>query len=170
MSLDYCIPMFTLTDLILVGLLTFFSALGFLWGLIQAIGALLGLFFGFWAALNLYQPAGDWLAANLIHQPIVSRVLAFILIFLIVSRLVGLLFWLVNKIFKLISLIPFLGSINRLGGLILGLAEGAIILGVAIYLLVHLAPNYTWLIAPLNNSQVAHYLVWLAQFLTNFLS
>jgi hypothetical protein len=50
--------------------------------------------------------------------------------------LIGFVFKLADGVFKIISILPFLKSINALLGGILGLVEGVVILGGIIYLIV----------------------------------
>ncbi len=161
--------MFTLTDLVLVGIIIFFATLGLVLGLIQAIGALIGLAVGIWTALAFYVPVASWLEPMLIGNTTAAQILAFIALFLITSRLIALAFWVINKIFKLLALIPFLGSINRIGGFLLGIIEGILFCGISIYVVVNLSHEAGWLIESLNQSQVAHSLVWLIHYLTNLI-
>ena len=161
--------LFTLTDVILVAIIIFFASLGLILGLIQAIGALIGMSVGVWSALTFYVPVAGWFEPYLIGNETAAQVIAFVTIFILTSRLVGLVFWLINKIFKLISLIPFLGSINRIGGFLLGLIEGVLISGISIYVIVRIAPDAVGLIDALDGSKIAHSLVWLIQFLTNLI-
>lgn len=160
---------FTLTDVILIVILAIFVIGGFVLGLIQAIGALVGLVFGAWVAANSYLPVADWLTPIILGHSGTAKVIAFTVIFILVNRLVGLLFWLINKAFNLISIIPFLKSINRLGGVILGLIEGVLVLGLIIFVIAKFAPDISWLADNLNQSKVAHWLVLATQFLTNLI-
>lgn len=123
---------FTLLDVIIIAVLAFFGAMGFFLGLIQGIGALIGLVLGLKLAGLYYLKVADFLTPILLGNAGWAKVVAFILIFTIANRLIGLLFYFINKIFKLIAIIPFLGTINRFGGLVLGLIEGIIILSFSL--------------------------------------
>ncbi len=160
---------FTLADVILIALILVFVMIGFVMGLIGAIGALVGLVAGIWVANNFYLPVADWLAPHILGNVGLAKSIAFIAIFLIVNRLVALVFWLVNKIFDIISIIPFLKTINRVGGMFLGLVEGVLILGTGIYAIAKFAGSTEWLITALNASRVAHFLVLATQIFTNLL-
>ncbi|MEK7653331.1 MAG: CvpA family protein [Patescibacteria group bacterium] len=158
--------LFTLVDLILVAILVFFAAFGFALGFIRTLGAVLGIIAGFWAASNFSGAAADWILPIFLGNLWAAKITAFVVVFILVDRLVGLIFWLVEKFFNLVSIIPFLKSINRLAGLVLGLVGGVLILGVAIFAVAKFGGNFSWLVGPLNGSKVAHALVWLTQFLT----
>jgi uncharacterized membrane protein required for colicin V production len=78
-------------------------------------------------------------------------------------------FHLLDRAFRLISIIPFLKSINRLGGVILGAIEGLLTIGIIIYVIAKFAPDSGFVTNTLNGSQVAHWLVASAVWLTNLL-
>lgn len=63
-----------------------------------------------------------------------ARFVAFVVIFIVVNRLVGWLFKIADGLFRILSLLPFVKSINGLLGAILGFFEGAIVLGGIIWL------------------------------------
>ncbi len=139
---------------------------GFIWfgvwfGFIHTLGALLGTIAGAWLAGLLYLPVfsliidwtgydNDWL-----------KILIFFIIFIIVNRLVGFVFYLLDRIFRFISFIPFLKTINRLGGAALGLLEGALILGLVLYFAGSVSLPI-WLLQAIANSDIAQSLIVLA--------
>ncbi|MEK7167845.1 MAG: CvpA family protein [Patescibacteria group bacterium] len=161
--------MFSLVDVILIVIVLVFALTGFAWGLIQGIGALVGLAAGIFAATNYYFILAGWLTPIFLGNAVLAKIVAFIAIFAIANRLVGLVFWIINKTFNIIAIIPFIKPINRIAGLILGLAEGIIITGVSLYVIAKFGGNIPWLAETLNNSQVAHWLVSATQFLNSFL-
>jgi uncharacterized membrane protein required for colicin V production len=61
------------------------------------------------------------------------NVLVLIILFLIVNRLVGFIFWLLDRVFSIITRLPFISSLNRLLGALFGLLEGIVALGIAFY-------------------------------------
>lgn len=160
---------FTFLDVVLIAVLLVFIITGFILGLIQGIGALVGVFAGAWLAGRYFMVWGDWLAPFFFGQVVAAKIIAFVLIFILVNRLVGFLFYLINRVFRLISIIPFLKSINRLGGLILGLIEGVLVLGLIIYVMAKFASDIEWLAIALGNSMVARWLVSLASIAIQFL-
>lgn len=121
-----------LFDLILVLILGGFILFGLWFGLIHTLGSLIGVVVGSWIASNSYIYIADkfswlWGTGNF------TKLIIFIIIFIIVNRLVGLGFYLIEKVFNIISIIPFLKSINRLAGGLLGLAEGVLVLGTILF-------------------------------------
>ena len=132
-----------LVDVILGFILLGFVGAGLKDGFVHTLGRLLGAILGFLAArawsiyfvgfLGIFMSAG-W-----------ARLVAFIIIFIVITRLAGLLFKLVDGVFTIIKILPFLKSIDKLLGAILGFFEGLIILGGIIYLVLtfHLSPTLT---------------------------
>ncbi|MFA5047810.1 MAG: CvpA family protein [Patescibacteria group bacterium] len=158
---------FTIVDVILIVIVLIFALVGFASGLVQAVGTIIGIFVGAWVASHYFVLLGDWLTPIVLGHALVAKIIAFIILFILVSRLIGLIFHLLDKAFKIISIIPFLKSINRLGGMLLGLVEGALVVGLIVYVIAKLAPDWTWVKNDLNGSQIAHYLVWVAKVLTD---
>ncbi len=159
---------FTLIDVILIAIVLFFGAGGFFFGFIGTVGSLVGLSLGTWAAGRYFSPVADWLTPIFLGHSDTARVVAFILIFILINKIIGLIFYLIGKVFNLISIIPFLKSINRLAGLILGLIEGALVVGLVIYAVAKFTPALPWLSDGLNKSIIAHYLVAVVAFLSTW--
>jgi len=161
--------LFTLTDVILIVIVLAFSMLGFFMGLISAIGALIGIVGGFWLASIYLSDFATWLAPYVLGNEGLAKTIAFILIFTLANRIVSLIFWIVNKVFHLVSIIPFLKSINRFGGALLGFIEGVLITGTVLFVIAKFSPDIVWLVKSIDGSKIAHLLVWTTQFLTNFI-
>jgi len=156
---------FTLVDVILLLIVFAFVLLGFVFGLIKTIGSLVGLVAGTWLAGHYFQPLAEWLAPIIGGNEAIGRVVAFLIIFTIINRLVVFIFHLLDRAFGLLSFIPFAKLINRLGGLLLGLAEGVLTLGVMIYVLSKFLSESDFIKNTIGDSQVAHYLVFVAKWL-----
>ena len=156
---------FTFIDIILIGIVIVFVVSGFVMGLIQGIGALIGLAAGFWAAMRYFSAFGDWLTPIFMGHGIWAHIIAFILIFVLANRLVGLIFWLIERVFKIISIIPFLKSINRLGGAVLGLVEGILVCGLILGFLFGYFGELGWIKDNLSGSTVAHWLAFTAGYI-----
>ena len=150
---------FTLIDVILILLVFSFVAIGFGLGLVRSIGALIGLIIGTYIAGRYFMSAADWLTPIFLGRELLSRVVAFILVFFIVNRLVVLIFYFFTKGLNVLSFIPFAKIINRLGGLILGLIEGVLTVGMMIYVIAKLMPNVDLIQNNFSNSRVAYFLV-----------
>ncbi len=158
----------TILDLILVLILFLFIAFGFALGLVQTIGALIGVFLGAWAAGIWYEPFGLWLEPIMLGNENLARIIAFIAIFFIINRLVGLAFYIINKIFNLISIIPFTKSLNRILGAFLGALEGVLVLGLILYFVSRFVFS-DWVINILSESRMATFLVKIAEILAPLL-
>lgn len=155
---------FSWFDLLLI--LTVFGYVwgGFWTGLIQAVGGVVGLFLGQILASRYYEHYATAVAPIFNGNQVLGKVIAFILIFLIVSRLVGVIFWFVNKIFNFFAIVPGLKFINRLGGGIFGFIEGALFVGITLQFLVRL-PISTAFATTLADSNVAKYFLNLTAWL-----
>ncbi len=120
----------SLLDILLWAVLLGFAAKGFMKGFVREVCSLLGLVIGGWAAFTYYQSAGAVLG-KLIHlPPMATSVAAFLCILLAI----GLLFFLVGHLLTVILKIALLGGINRVGGVIFGLMQGALLLSIVLYL------------------------------------
>ena len=145
-------------DISLLALLGGFVLYGFWFGIIHMIGSLLGMVVGTIVAGRMYGPVGAWLMPFVGGNANLGRVIAFFLVFVLVSKLVGLLFWVIEKIFKFISVIPFLKTFNRLLGAGFGLLEGTLGLGLAVFFASRF-PISAVSEAALQGSKVAHALL-----------
>ena len=145
-------------DIGLIIILFFFVATGFRYGLIITFGTLVGLIAGVYVGGMYFERVGAFLLDIFAGNENLAKVVAFVLIFLLTARIVGLVFWAINKAFKIISVIPFLSSFNRLGGALFGFLEGAIFLGVAL-MFVDKYPFSDSIIPAVQASEVAQWLL-----------
>lgn len=137
------------------------SAFGFVWGgfwtgLIQSIGGVIGLFLGQFIASRYYENFAGAVAPVFGGNAIASKVFAFILIFLFVTRLTGLVFLFVNKIFHLFAIVPGMKFVNKLGGAIFGFIEASLFIGISLQFLSRL-PISAGLAETIKNSAIATY-------------
>lgn len=137
-------------------------------GFIEALGSLVGIILGAWLGGIFYKDIGDYLAPFLFGSKNFAYVLSFVIIFVVISKIVGIIFWFLNKIFHIIAIIPFLKTINRVAGAILGLVGAVLILGIILIFLLHF-PFSSWLTAQLAKSQIAMWLMAIAKVLTPLL-
>lgn len=156
-------------DIILLILLGGFVLFGFWFGIIHTLGALVGTILGAYVASHYFSPVAIFIGDKIGGNLSVLKVITFILIFTVANRLVGLIFYLAEKVFKVLSIIPFLKTINRLAGAVLGLIEGALVIG----LILHVAgviPLTSWFVERvLDPSSVARYLLGVARVLVPLL-
>lgn len=144
-----------LVNIIFILLVLGFVGAGMKDGLVQTIGRMVGAVIGFVVARAWY--TGFATILGIFMPDGIAKLVAFGIIFIAITRLVGLAFKLVDGLFKIISFIPFLKSINSLLGAIAGFAEGIIIIGGLIFLvkMYLLEPH---LVAWINESIVAQWI------------
>jgi membrane protein required for colicin V production len=113
-----------LFDIIILAVLILFALKGLVRGLVNETSSLTGLILGGWLAYRFYPVLAAPIRTAL-HLPAhVSAFLAFMLLLLaagIVAHIAG------NILTAALKLV-MLGSINRLGGILIGAAEGALLL------------------------------------------
>lgn len=120
----------SLLDISILTVLGLGGLRGLLRGLIKEAAALTALVLGGWLAFRFHEKAAV-LLYGMVPVP-VARMIAFVVLLVLVglaAHLIG------NLLTKLIRL-ALLGWVNRLGGLILGTIEGALVLGMFFYAVV----------------------------------
>ena len=119
----------SLVDILILAVLLIFVIKGFMKGLVREVCSLLGLLAGGWASFRYYHYLAEAIRP-FVHLPQhIARAISFLLLFLII----GLLFYLFGHLLTAIFRIMLLGSVNRIGGLLFGLLEGAAILCIILY-------------------------------------
>lgn len=111
-------------DIIILSVLCFFAIKGLVRGLVNEASSLAGLLAGGWLAYR-FHPLLAVPIKSALHLPAhLSSFLAFVIILLftgICAHIIG------NVVTAALRLV-MLGSLNRLGGLLIGVAEGALLL------------------------------------------
>ena len=120
-------------DLALLIIIAAFGLFGLWFGLVHTLGSLVGTIAGAYLAAIYYEPVANWLIKTTGWGENFSKVLIFIIVFFLINRLVGLVFWIVDKILSFFTHLPFINSIDRIFGAAFGLLEGAIVLGLIFY-------------------------------------
>jgi uncharacterized membrane protein required for colicin V production len=82
------------------------------------------------------------------------KVLGFIIIYIIVNKGVGVIFWAIGKVFHL----PILRTLNRLLGALLGLVEGILVVGLMLYVASRFPVSESLTFA-MQNSQITEKLI-----------
>ncbi|MGA2152398.1 MAG: CvpA family protein [Geobacteraceae bacterium] len=117
-------------DILIWAVLLSFVVKGFWKGFVKEACSLLGLLVGGWAAFKYDHYLAEAIRP-FIHLPhSIALVLSFICIFLFL----GLLFYLFGYLLTVVCKIMLLGGINRIGGVIFGFLEGALLLCMVLYL------------------------------------
>lgn len=120
-------------DISLLGLIAVFALAGFRLGAIHTLGSVIGTILGVYLASRYYEPMAAFIIAHTGWGGNLPNVIMFVIAFIVINRLVGFVFWLISRVFKLITRLPFISSIDKLLGLVLGILEGIITIGVIIY-------------------------------------
>ncbi len=154
--------MLSYLDIILIVLIGLSVLNGLKRGLWQMLGQIIGFFLAVYVAsqryLDFYEWSHNWFNLN----ENAEKILAFFILFLIVSALVALVFYLIEKVFKLVSIIPLSGLVNRVLGAVLAVFESSLFLGLILFLF----SRYTWAASlmgvQLTSSVISPYLIKLA--------
>ncbi|MDD2944201.1 MAG: CvpA family protein [bacterium] len=115
-----------LFDIIILSALCFFALKGLIRGLVNEASSLTGLLAGGWLAYR-FHPLFAVPIKNVLHLPAhLSSFLAFIIILL----LTGICAHIIGNVITAALRLVMLGSLNRLGGLLLGITEGVLLLSM----------------------------------------
>jgi membrane protein required for colicin V production len=113
-----------LIDIIILLILCFFAVKGLVRGLVNEASSLAGLLLGGWLAYR-FHPLLAAPIKSALHLPAhLSSFLAFIVILLLTGVCAHIIGNLITAALRLVML----GSLNRLGGLLIGITEGALLL------------------------------------------
>lgn len=144
-------------DVVLLVVLLVFVLLGFFFGFMHSIASIIGTIAGL-ILTNKYIDLVFHYVGPYFGNSAVSRIITFILLFVLITRLIGIVFWLLGKVFRVISWIPFAKTFDRLLGAGLGLIEGIIVIGVVLIFSMQVVPK-DMLENLLKTSQFAKYFV-----------
>ncbi len=122
-------------DLSLVVILFVFVVNGLFKGLIRLLGHVIGLIIGAFIASHYYLLFFSWWGKIFNEHVAIGKVISFIVLFVVVSRLMDLAFKLVEKLFNLIAIIPGSKYINNIAGAVLGFLEGSLFLGLILFVI-----------------------------------
>jgi len=123
-------------DIVLLIIIIGFGLAGLWFGLVHTVGSIVGSVLGVYLAFRFYAPVANWIIGITGWEGNVTKLVVFVIAFILINRLVGLVFWLIDKIFGWFTKLPFIHSANHIAGFIFGLIEGAIVLGVTLYFIV----------------------------------
>lgn len=156
-------------DTVLIVILAGFIFYGFFFGLIRTVGMLAGLLVGAWLATQYYLSVFSWVDQWWPGNPSIGKVVVFIICFTVISRLVGWLFILFEQAFKVVTIVPFVKTINRLLGAVFGFVEGALVLGLFLYIASRYLPAGQLLAQWVEGSRVASFLISFSKILAPIL-
>lgn len=156
-------------DIGLLVILFCFVGNGLAKGLIRLLGQVVGLIVASYVSSHFYLTFYEWGKDIANFGEGTEKFLSFLILFILVTSIIGAVFVVIEKIFNLISIIPFTKMINRLLGGALGLLEGSLALGLILFV----AARYAWIGGlfgtQLVNSQVAPWLIKVANIVMPFL-
>ena len=120
-------------DIVLLVLLAFFTFSGLRKGLIRSLGHIVGLIIGAYVASHFYLQVFEWGRVWAGDHEALGKAIAFVILFVVATSLTNFIFYLIEKLFNLLAFIPGSKYINNLLGGALGLLEGALFLGLILY-------------------------------------
>jgi len=120
-------------DVILACVLALFGLRGFFRGFFREVFSLLGLIAGFILAVEFAQPAATYAAQWWKLSPLFLKGSTFIAIFFVTYFAFNLIGWLLHRSESLL----FIKSLNRAGGVLVGLGKGAAILALVVFFLLN---------------------------------
>ncbi len=133
-------------DFVIIIVLVCFLIIGLMRGLIRQVGSIAVFFVALWLAhtfqdtlaLYIIPSLKDW---KFLAQPL-AKSIGFFAIFFVGSFLLNLLVRLADKVFNSFATIGFIKATNRIGGALVGLAEGLLLVSVILYVLSFFAPSF----------------------------
>lgn len=130
-----------LIDIILLIIVIGFIGLGLTMGLAKMIGSILGTIAGLFVA-STFSPAVYEAYGHLLGGGTFAEIGVFVILFVIASKLIGVILWIVGKLFDIFAWIPLAGMFDRLLGAALGFVEAVIaICGILYFATQHISPE-----------------------------
>ena len=142
-------------DILIIVILGYSLIRGLFRGLVKEVSSVIGVFGGFYAAYTYYRLVAD-LLSGLIQDVSYLNILSFMIIFCIVLIVVSVL----GVIVKYLLNIAFLGWVDRIGGVVFGLAKGILIVSVIFISLTAFLPKGS---AFIKNSVLAPHVSWVSE-------
>lgn len=148
----------TFFDLLLLILLGGFVLYGLWFGLMHAIGALVGSFAGAFFAGLFFSPIGSFLASIWGHE-LAMKGFAFVLIFFVFNRLIGFGFYVLDRAYQVLARMPYLHSLDKVLGGLVGLLDGVLVIGIALFIFARY-PLGAWMEQSLIASEFAPWFMY----------
>ncbi len=146
-------------DIALIIFVAAFTINGFIKGFIKLLGKIFGLIIGIFIASHFYLQFYEWTQNIFASRVALGKVLSFIIVFVVITVIIDFVFVILEKVYKLISIIPFTKLINRTLGASLGFIEGSLFIGIILFVV----SRYAWIGSLLGdklvNSQVAPFFI-----------
>lgn len=148
----------SLLDIVLLIILLGFTFNGLRRGMFRLLGRVFGLFISIYVSSNFHAAIYYWAKEVFAWSAneFFGKLITFIVVFIVTTYLIQALFRLLEKIFKILAIVPGSKYINNAIGAILGFFEGTLFLGLIIFI----ATNYAILGNLINVSErLAHSVV-----------
>lgn len=125
----------TIFDLSLILILIGFTINGLFKGLIKMLGSIASFFVAVFVAGHFHIPFYNWFSSHITGNESFLKIVSFIILFFVASKLCILLFRLIEKLFNIIAFIPGTKLINNLLGGAFGLILGLLVSSLAVFIL-----------------------------------
>ncbi|MBU0646145.1 CvpA family protein [Patescibacteria group bacterium] len=146
-----------LIDIILLLIVAGFLFLGLAMGFASMVGSILGTIIGLLAA-STFSPAVYDAYGHLLGGGSFAQIAVFVILFVLTSKIIGVVLWFLSKIFNIFAWIPLAGLFDRLLGGLLGLIESGIVIGGILYFATtHISPEI--LLPILESSAISKLLI-----------
>lgn len=122
-------------DVILLIILTGFVFYGFFKGFIKIIGDFVGFIAGVYISTHYYLDFAYLLHNWGVNSENLAKIISFVVLFAVSSKLISIFLSLFKYFFKAISLLPFVKTINRVLGAAVAFSIGSLSLSLLIYFL-----------------------------------
>ena len=149
-------------DIIIIVILGYSLVRGLFRGLVKEVSSIIGVFGGFYAGYTYYKALGK-LLSSIVHDVTYLNILSFLIIFCGVLIVVSVL----GVIIKYLLNIAFLGWVDRIGGVVFGLAKGVLIVSVLFISLTAFLPKGSVFI---KKSVLAPHVSWVSEKMANVVS
>lgn len=156
-------------DITLAIIVAAFTFNGLSKGLIRLLGKVVGLLAGAFLASHFYLVFYQWSQGWYGGRENLGKALSFIIVFIAATLIIDWVFVILEKIFNVISIIPFTKTINRLLGAVLGFLEGSLFIGLIIFVISRYALIGSLFGNSLSSSQLAPFFLAIANVALPFL-
>ncbi len=142
-----------LIDYIIIIFILGLALLGMRRGFLLSLGSVVSVIFGFILAFRFYPTLSNyWGSSNTVN------IISFLFIFSLSAKLISLCFWLLGKVFQLITVLPFISSIDKLLGFFIGFIK-AVVIAIVLLTFFTQFPFNDWLFTQINSSMIGYRLV-----------
>ena len=154
----------TFFDLALMLIIAAFVFFGLYFGVIHTLGSLIGVVVGAFIASHLSAWLG-WIASYVfLWDEKTATFWTFVISFVVINRVVGLLFHIISRVTQILERLPFLNTASKVLGGVLGFVEGLLVMGLILSVAKQYEIGYFWT-QMINSSWVALWLVGVATIL-----